>query len=204
MAPYLYGKKNGVHIFDLNRTYQALLAAEEFLTAAASQGKTILFVSTKPQATALVQEVAEKSGMPFVTSKWIPGLLTNFKTIRGRVKHMLTLKEDRDNGGFDKYTKKEVVGFGKEITKLESALGGVSHMDRLPDVVFVLDCFRDRIAVTEAAKMKVTVVGLVDSNADPDGVTYVIPGNDDAVKAIEFFMTRLSTAIQEGLRKVRK
>lgn len=204
VAPYLFGKRNGVHIFDLNQSYQGLMAAKEFLTAAAMNGKTILFVSTKPQATGLIQEAAEKCGMPFVTSKWIPGLLTNFKTIRSRVKYMLDLKDQRENGGFDKYTKKEVVNFNKQIEKLENALGGVATLDRMPDVIFVMDCHRDKIAVQEAVKMKVTVVGVVDSNADPDGIQYVIPGNDDAIKSIKYFVDELCGSIQEGQKKNRK
>lgn len=204
MAPYLHGKHNGVHVFDLNQTYQTLMEAKQFLTAAAAQGKVVLFVSTKPQATHLMHDMAEKCGMPFVTSKWIPGLLTNFKTIRSRVKYMLALKEERENGGFEKYTKKEALDFSKQIEKLEHALGGVASLERMPDVLFVLDCHRDRIAVKEAHKMNVTVVGVVDSNADPDFVQYAIPGNDDAIKSITFFVEELGGAIQEGSKKTHK
>lgn len=200
MAPYLFSKRNGVHIFDLNQTYQALTNATEFLKGVAAQGKTVLFVSTKPQATELVRKEAEKCGMPFVTSKWIPGLLTNFKTIRARVKYMLALKEERDNGGFEKFTKKEASEFNKQIEKLENALGGVAKLDKIPDVVLVLDCVRDHIAVLEAQKVKATVVAIVDSNADPDGILYAIPGNDDAIKSITFFVTAWSSAIQSGLQ----
>jgi len=200
MAPYLFDKRNGVHVFDLNQTYNGLVAAEEFLRAVAAQGKTILFVSTKPQSTHLIHEEAVKCGMPYVTSKWIPGILTNFKTIRSRVKYMLALKDEREAGGFEKYTKKEAGKFSKEIEKLENALGGVANMEKLPDVIFVLDCLRDKIAVKEAKKMHVTVVGIVDSNADPDGVTYVIPGNDDAIKAITFFIKHLGQAISDGIK----
>lgn len=203
VAPYLFGKRNGVHVFDLNQTYQALMEAKEFLKTVGQNGRTILFVSTKPQGTDLIKQVAERCKMPYVTSKWIPGLLTNFKTIRSRVKYMLDLKAERENGGFDKYTKKEVVGFNKQIEKLEDALGGVAHLERLPDAVFVLDCHRDVIAVQEARKMKVTVVGVVDSNADPDGIQYVIPGNDDAIKSISYLINELADALHEG-QKSRK
>ncbi|MFA5792922.1 MAG: 30S ribosomal protein S2 [Candidatus Gracilibacteria bacterium] len=203
MAPYLFDKRNGVHVFDLNQTYQGLMNATEFLRQVAMQGKTVLFVSTKPQATHLIHNSAEKCGMPYVTSKWIPGLLTNFKTIRSRVKYMQDLKSDRDNGGFEKYTKKEALGFQKEIEKLDNALGGVANMEKLPDVIFVLDCVRDRIAIEEAKKMHITVVGVVDSNANPDGVTYVIPGNDDAIKSITFFMDHINEALKDG-QKTRK
>ncbi len=204
MASYLFDKRNGVHIFDLNKTYQGLMAATEFLEAAAAAGKTVLFVSTKPQATALLKEQAEKSGMPYVTSKWIPGLLTNFKTIRARVKYLHDLKDQKETGEFEKYTKKEASDLNKVIEKLEKALGGVSNLERLPDVVFVLDCVRDRIAVQEAQKMKCTVVAVVDSNADPDGIAYVIPGNDDAVKSVKFLLEQVGTAVANGVRKAKK
>lgn len=201
MAPYLFSKRNGVHVFDLNQTYQGLMNATEFLRGMGAQGRTVLFVSTKPQATRLIREEAEKCGMPYVTSKWIPGLLTNFKTIRTRVKYMLHLKEERENGGFEKYTKKEISGFNKEIEKLEKGLGGVAHLEKIPDVVFVLDCARDHIAVQEAQKMKTTVVAVVDSNVDPDGIGYPIPGNDDAIKSISFLVGHLSAALQDGQKK---
>lgn len=204
MAPYLYDKRNGVHIFDLNQSYQALERAMEFLEAAATQGKTVLFVSTKPQATALIKAEADRCDMPYVISKWIPGLLTNFKTIHSRVKYFLGLKAQKESGEFEKYTKKEAADFNKQIEKLEKALGGVAKMDRLPDVVFVLDCVRDHIAVQEALKMHITVVAVVDSNADPDGIAYVIPGNDDAIKSIHYFVTHLSEAVQNGRKKAKK
>jgi small subunit ribosomal protein S2 len=204
MASYLYDKRNGVHIFDLNKTYQGLQAATEFLEAAAAAGKTVLFVSTKPQSTALLKEEAEKAGMPYVISKWIPGLLTNFKTIRSRVKYLLDLKNQKETGEFEKYTKKEASDLNKQIEKLEKALGGVVSLERMPDIVFVLDCVRDHIAVQEARKMKCTVVAVVDSNADPDGIAYVIPGNDDAVKSIQFFLKQVGTAVQNGVRKAKR
>ena len=201
MAPYLYGQKNGVHLFDLNHTYKGLMAAEEFLKNVAAQGKQILFVSTKKQAQAFIRAEAEKCGMPFVTSKWIPGLLTNFKTIRERVKYMQKLKDEEENGEFVKYTKKEAMQLKKQIAKLEMALGGVANLDRRPDVLFVVDAARDKLAVTEANKMKITVVAIADSNVDPDGIQFPVPGNDDAPKSIHFLMNRLSAAIQEGARK---
>lgn len=204
MAPYLFEKRNGVHIFDLNKTYQGLMAATEFLEAAAAQNKSILLVSTKPQSKVLLKEVAESSSMPYVNSKWIPGLLTNFKTIRSRVKYLQNLKNEKETGEFEKYTKKEASNLNKQIEKLEKALGGVASLERLPDVVFVMDCVRDHIAVEEALKMKCTVVAVVDSNADPDGIAYVIPGNDDAVKSIEFFLKTIGTAIQNGSRKAKR
>lgn len=204
MAPYLFSKKNGVHIFDLNKTYQGLNDALEFLTAACAQGKTVLFVSTKQQATLIVKDYAEKCGMPYVTKKWIPGLLTNFKTVRARVRTMLKLKEEQENGEFEKYTKKEVLEFKKTIEKLEAALGGVANLEKTPDIVFVLDVCRDQIAVKEANKIGATVVAVVDSNSDPDGVDYVIPANDDALKSINYLMAAIGGAIQDGRKKANK
>ena len=203
VAPYIFTTKNGVHVFDLNKTYSGLMEACEFLTNAAAAGKTVLFVSTKQQSTELLKQEAEKCGMPYVTKKWIPGLLTNFKTIRSRVKYMQKLQEEKETGEFEKYTKKEATNFNKEIEKLETALGGVASLERMPDIVFVLDVCRDNIAIKEAQKTGVKVVAVVDSNADPDGIDYVIPGNDDAIKSINYLVKKLSDAIQEG-RKTRK
>jgi small subunit ribosomal protein S2 len=204
MAQYLHGKKNGVHIFDLNKTYRGLDAATEFLTAACAAGKKVLFVSTKQQATAIVREQAERCGMPFVTKKWIPGLLTNFKTIRTRVRYMQKLKEDQASGDFSKYTKKEAGNLGKTIIKLEEALGGVANLDKVPDIVFVLDVCRDEIAALEAKKLGITVVAVCDSNANPSGIDYVIPANDDALKSISYLMKAIGDAVEAGAKKSSK
>jgi small subunit ribosomal protein S2 len=201
MASYIYTTRNGVHVFDLNKTYNGLKRATDYLTAAVSQGKTVLFVSTKQQSVQLIKEEAEKCRMPYVTSKWIPGLLTNFKTVRGRVKYLIDLKEQRENGDFEKYTKKEAGDLNKQIDKLEAALGGVVTLEKRPDIVFVVDVVRDHIAVKEAKKIGATVVAITDSNADPDGVDFVIPGNDDAIKSILFLVTAISEAIQAGAKK---
>lgn len=204
MSEYLHGKKNGVHIFDLNKTYRGMNAATEFLTAACGQGKTVLFVSTKQQATAIVKEQAERSGMPYVTKKWIPGLLTNFKTIRARVRYMNKLKIEQESGEFEKYTKKEALNLGKKIIKLEAALGGVSDLEKVPDIVFVLDVMRDKIAVQEALKIGITVVAVCDSNVNPSGIQYIIPGNDDALKSISYLMSTIGDAIDAGKKKNKK
>ena len=198
MAPFLYTKRNGVHVFDLNQSYQGLKAAQDFLRTACSQGKQVLFVSTKQQATGIIRDAAEKCGMPFVTSKWIPGLLTNFKTIRARVKYLDQLKKDEESGEFDKYTKKEAGNLKKQIQKLENSLGGVANLEKPPKIVFVVDVVRDKIAVREAKKIGATVVAIVDSNADPDGIDYPIPGNDDAVKSITFLTEQITEAITAG------
>jgi small subunit ribosomal protein S2 len=204
MAPFLYDKRNGVHIFDLNQTYQGLIAAMDFLKDAASRGENILFVSTKQQSKALIQEAAEKCGMPFVNSKWIPGLLTNFNTIKTRIKYLQKLKDEQESGEFDKYTKKEAQNLKKQIEKLETALGGVANLEKPPRVIFVADVVRDKIAVQEALKIGATVVAIVDSNANPDGIQYLIPGNDDAVKSLTYLVTKVSEAVQEGSKGKKK
>jgi small subunit ribosomal protein S2 len=203
MAPYLFTKKNGVHIFDLNQTYKGLTEALDFLRTACGQGKKVLFVSTKQQSTALIREEAEKCHMPYVTSKWIPGLLTNFKTIRTRVKYMQKLQDEQESGGFEKYTKKEALNFGKQIMKLQAALGGVADLEKPPAIVFVVDVVRDKIAVQEAKKVGATVVAIVDSNANPDGIDYIIPANDDAIKSITYLVTQISAAVQGGASKTK-
>ncbi len=198
MKRYIYTTKNGIHIFDLEKTKEALEKALDFLKKTASSGKKILFVSTKPQSAHLIVEAAEECKMPYVIHKWMGGLLTNFNTIKQRIRYLKNLKEQEKSGEFEKYTKKEASELRKTIEKLESALGGVRDLDALPDVVFVVDVLRDRIAVNEANKMKIPVVGIVDSNADPDGVNYPIPGNDDAVKALTYLIQKVKYGILEG------
>lgn len=198
MKRYIYTTKNGIHIFDLEKTKLALEKALDFIKKTASGGKTILFVSTKPQSAHLVIEAAEECRMPYVIHKWMGGLLTNFNTIKQRIRYLKNLKEQEKSGEFEKYTKKEASELRKTIEKLESALGGVRDLDALPDVVFVVDVLRDRIAVNEAKKMKIPVVGIVDSNADPDGVNYPIPANDDAVKSLTYLIQKVKYGILEG------
>lgn len=198
MASYLYDKRNGVHVFDLNQTYQGLVEAMDFLKDACSKGQEVLFVSTKLQSKVLIQEAAQKCGMPYVNSKWIPGLLTNFNTVKTRIKYLKKLKEDQESGEFEKYTKKEAQALKKQIEKLEAALGGVADLEKPPKVIFVADVVRDKIAIEEAIKIGTKVVAIVDSNANPDGIDYVIPGNDDAIKSLTYLITKISEAIQEG------
>ena len=201
MSPYLHSSRNGVHIFDLNKTYKGLQAATDFITTAVGQNKNILLVSTKQQAAPIIKEVAEKTDMPYVINKWIPGLLTNFKTIRSRVNHLKKLKDEQESGEFEKYTKKEAGKFKKQIDKLETALGGVVNLEKTPNLVFIVDAVRDRIAVKEAKKIGATVIAIVDSNADPRDVDFPIPGNDDAIKSIRFFLDIIAESIQKAKKK---
>lgn len=198
MKQYIYGSKNGVHIFDLEKSKDCLEKALDFIKRSTSSGKTILFVSTKPQSAHLLVEAAEACRMPYVVHKWMGGLLTNFNTIKQRIRYFKNLKEQEKNGDFDKYTKKEASELRKTITKLETALGGVRDLDALPDAVFVVDALRDRIAVNEAHKMKIPVIGIVDSNSDPDFIDYPVPGNDDAVKSLTYLIGKVKSGILEG------
>lgn len=198
MKPFLYGSKNGIHIFDLEKTANYLDLATEFLKQVSSSGKTVMLASTKPQAARLIMEAAKEAGMPYVVHKWMPGLLTNFSTIKKRIKYFNDLLEQEKNGELEKYTKKEIARIKKELVKLQDAFGGVREMDRLPAVVFVADVVRDRIIVKEANKMNITVVGITDSNADPDGVGYAIPANDDAISSLSYVIGKVKSALIEG------
>lgn len=198
MRQYIYTKRDGVHIFDLTKTYDCLMKTLEFLKQSACEGKNILLVSTKLQATKLVTEAAQHCRCPYVTQKWMPGLLTNFDTIKKRIKYFKDLKTQRDGGEWDKYTKKERLDLARELEKLQDAFGGVEEISRLPDIIVVFDSIRDKLALREAKKLKITTVGICDSNADPDLLTYPIPGNDDSMKSLKYFVEKIYTAIEEG------
>lgn len=196
MKEYIYGTRDNVHVFDLHKTMEKFVDAMNFLAQCKKDGKTVLFVSTKQQAVPVVKATAKDCKQPFVTLKWIPGLLTNYDTVSQRIRHLKKLKEMREAGDFERYTKKEAVNFGREIEKLEMALGGVQEMTKLPDCLLVLDVVRDKIAVLEAKKLGIPVVGICDSNADPDLVDFMIPGNDDAIKAIEFYFDEIAAVLK--------
>lgn len=198
IRPYIYGDRQGIHIFDLEKTAQCLEKAKAFLTKSAAEGKTILFVSTKPQAAKILTDAAQKCQVPFVIQRWIPGLITNFSTIRRRIRYLKNLEEQEKSGEFEKYTKKEALNLKKTIAKLELSLGGVKNLTDTPDVVFVVDVVRDNIAVKEAQRRRIPVVAILDSNADPAGIKYPIPGNDDAVKSLKFLIEHISQAVLAG------
>lgn len=201
MAPYIYGRHSGVHVFDLNKTAVALQKAAEFLSQQRKEGKTILFVGTKQQAARAVDEAAQYCGMPHITHKWVPGLLTNFGTIKKRIKYLKDLKVQKEAGDFDKYTKKEALELERTIKKLQEALGGVQEMEKKPDALIVADIVRDPIAVKEAKKLGIPIIAIVDSNADPTGITHPIPGNDDAVQSIQFLIGVLRDALGKKKEK---
>ncbi|MBN2087843.1 30S ribosomal protein S2 [Candidatus Peregrinibacteria bacterium] len=195
MKKYIYGNRYGVHIFDLQKTAKKLLEALSFLENAAKNNKEILFVGTKQQCRKILQEIKLDTGMPIVTDKWIPGLLTNFKTIKERINYFKQLKEDDSKGNLSKYTKKEQSNLRKKIQTLSTALSGVENMEGAPDVVFVADTIRDNIAVKEARRLNIPVVAIIDSNSDPDIVDYVIPANDDAIKSLTYILGLVKEAI---------
>ncbi|MFC1730921.1 30S ribosomal protein S2 [candidate division KSB1 bacterium] len=195
MKPYLYGKRYGIHIFDLKKTAESLLKALDFLANASRANKTILFVGTKQQSHPMLQDIQKSTRMPIVTDKWIPGLLTNFKTIKKRIDYFKELKSEDSGGGFEKYTKKEQLKLRKKIQDLSASLTGVEDMKEVPDILFVVDIVRDHIAVKEARRLKMPVIAIVDSNADPDIVDYPIPANDDAIKSLEYILSFVKEAI---------
>ncbi|MEK7218185.1 MAG: 30S ribosomal protein S2 [Patescibacteria group bacterium] len=198
MKPYLYGTRKGIHIFDLAKTRLHLQRMLDALVKLQAEGKTILFVSTKQQSIPFIEHVAVVLNQPMVTKKWIPGLLTNWPTIKRRLKYYLDLQRSFQTGEVEKYTKKEQTALRKKLAKLDNALAGVSRMAGLPDAVFVLDALRDRVAVLEAAKLKIPVYGVCDSNADPDLFAAFVPANDDAVKSIALLLQAVESELAEA------
>jgi len=201
MKRYLYGVYQGIHVFDLQKTFDQLQKALGYIQLTVSEGKTILFVSTKQQAASIVDNVAKKCGMPYVTHKWIGGLLTNFATVKRRIKHFQDLLEAQSTGELLKYTKKEMSKIKKELEKLETAFGGLKNLTRMPDALFVIDTVRDNIAIQEARKLHIPIIAITDSNADPDEIDYPIPGNDDAVKSLKYFLAKVEDSILNAKNK---
>lgn len=192
---YLFGQKNKVHIFDLQKSAKYLAKLLEQIGKVISEGKTILFVSTKPQTTNLLEEIHERTSMPVVTYKWFGGLLTNFATIKTRIHQMKKIQKERQTGEIAKYTKAEEVKLIKELVKLENALNGVKDMHRLPDAIFVVDGKQDEIAVKEAKKLGIPVYGIVDSNVNPMNFDFFIPANDDASESLEHILGMVKEVI---------
>ncbi len=198
MAEYIFQARNGIHIIDLQKTSKKIDEAYAFIKEQAEEGKTILFVGTKKQAQECVKEAAEKSGMFYVNERWLGGTLTNFKTIRKRIERLAELEKMQEDGTFEVLPKKEVILLKKEMDKLEKNLGGIKEMTQIPDVIFVVDPKKEHIAVQEARKLNIPLVGLVDTNCDPNDVDYVIPGNDDAIRAVKLVTDVLANAVIEG------
>ena len=198
MATYIYTERNGIYIVDLQKTVKKLEEAYNFVKDVAASGKTVLFVGTKKQAQEAIKEEATRCSMFYVNSRWLGGMLTNFTTMRGRVDRMNQLKKMEEDGTFDMLPKKEVIKLMHEQEKLEKYLGGVKDMKQLPGAVFVVDPRKEHNAIAEARKLKIPVVAIVDTNCDPDEIDYVIPGNDDAIRAIRLISGVMANAVTEG------
>jgi len=198
MKEYIFGERNGIYIIDLGKTVKLFREAEEFLTRLASEGRTLLFVGTKRQAQDVIAEEAQRCGMFYVNERWLGGLLTNFTTIQRSIARLRDLEAMATDGRYESMPKKEIAKAEKEKRKLVKNLEGIRHMGRLPDALFVIDTRKEQIAVDEARKLKIPVIGIVDTNCDPDQVDFVIPGNDDALRAIRLFASKMADAVITG------
>ena len=198
MAPYIFTERNGIYIIDLQKTVKKLNEAYLFARDLAAEGKDILFVGTKKQAQDSVKEEAERCSMPYVNARWLGGMLTNFSTIRTRIDRLNQLRTMRDDGTFDLLPKKEVIKLNLEIDKLEKFMGGIQDMKKIPGALFIVDPRKERIAVSEAKKLGIPIIAIVDTNCDPDEIDVVIPGNDDAIRAVKLIAETMASAVIEG------
>lgn len=198
MRPFIFGARNKIHIINLEQTVPAFNQALEMVRQLSAKGNKVLFVGTKRAAQKLVKEQAERCGMPYVSHRWLGGMLTNYKTIRSSIRRYRELEEQSRDGTFDKLTKKEALTRTRMMEKLERSIGGIKDMGGLPDALLVIDVDHERIAVQEANKLGIPVIGVVDTNSDPDGIDYVIPGNDDAIRAIKLYTEAAADAVLAG------
>jgi small subunit ribosomal protein S2 len=198
MAPYIFGHRNKIHIINLEKTVVQFQEALKFSRQLAANRGTVLFVGTKRQAREIVAEEAQRAGMPYIDSRWLGGMLTNFKTVKGSIKRLKEMESLIEEGGLERMSKKEALTFERELEKLQKSMGGIKDMNGLPDAIFVIDVGYHKIAVTEAAKLGVPVIGVVDTNHSPEGVSYVIPGNDDSGRAVRLYARAMADAVLEG------
>ncbi|MFN7645497.1 MAG: 30S ribosomal protein S2 [Burkholderiales bacterium] len=198
MAPYIYGHRNKIHIVNLEKTLVMYQDAMKYMTQLASNRGTVLFVGTKRQAREIVAQEAKRAGMPYVDERWLGGMLTNFKTVKTSIKRLRDMEGMQADGSFERMSKKEALLFSREMEKLSKAIGGIKDMNGLPDALFVIDVGYHKIAITEAVKLGVPVVGVVDTNHSPDGIDFIIPGNDDSGKAIQLYAEGAADAILAG------
>ena len=198
MKEYIFTERNGIYIIDLQKTVRMIDTAYEFVKDVVANGDSVLFIGTKKQAYEAIREEANRCGMYYVNERWLGGMLTNFSTIRSRVQRLKQLEQMEEDGAFEVLPKKEVLGLHKEHEKLERFLGGIRDMNRLPGAVFIVDPRKERIAVAEARKLHIPIVAIVDTNCDPDEIDYVIPGNDDAIRAIRLLTGLMADAVIEG------
>jgi len=198
MADYIFGQRNKIHIVNLEKTMQMYQDAMKYVRQLASNRGTILFVGTKRQAREILQEEALRAGMPFVDHRWLGGMLTNFKTVKASIKRLKDLEQMTTDGSFERMSKREALSHQRELDKLVKSLGGIKDMAALPDAMFVVDVGYHKIAVTEAKKLNIPIIGVVDTNHSPDGIAYVIPGNDDSSRAIRLYARGVADAVLEG------
>ena len=201
MEPFIFGIRNKIHIINLEKTVDLLPPAVEYIKSVAARNNKILFVGTKRTASKVIKEEAERCSMPYVSERWLGGMLTNYKTIRSSIKRLQDLLTKKEDGTFSKITKKEGLRLQREIDRLEKSIGGVTEMGGLPDALFIVDVKRENIAVSEASKMGIPIIGVVDTNSNPSGIDYVIPGNDDATRAITTYCDLIAQAVLSGLQK---
>jgi small subunit ribosomal protein S2 len=198
MKPYIFGARNGIHIIDLQKTVRLFKIAYEFIVRTVSEGYPVLFVGTKKQGHESIVEESERCGMFFIVNRWLGGTLTNFQTIKKSIKRMKDIERMKEDGSINRYTKKEILKMEKELFKLERNLGGIKDMDELPGAIFVVDPKREKIAVKEGRKLGIPVIAIADSNCDPDEIDFILPGNDDAIRAIRLFCSKIADACIEG------
>ena len=198
MDPFIFGNRNKVHIINLEKTLEHLKPSVEFCKQLAAANNRILFVGTKRAASKVIKSEAERCDMPYVNYRWLGGMLTNYKTVRASIRRLEILKTQEEEGKFNDLTKKEVLGIKREMEKLERSIGGIKNMGGLPEALFIIDVNNEKIAVAEARKMGIPIIGLVDTNSDPDSIDYVIPGNDDAIRSISLIARIISNACLDG------
>ncbi len=198
MAEYIFTERNGIYIIDLQKTVKKIEEAYDFIRSVAQDGGEILFVGTKKQAQETIKEEAIRVGMHYVDARWLGGMLTNFKTIKKRIERLAQLHKMEEDGTFDLLPKKEVIGLKGEMEKLEKYLGGIKEMKKAPAAIFIVDPRKERIAIAEAKKLNIPIVAIVDTNCDPEDVDYVIPGNDDAIRAVKLVVSTIANAVIEG------
>jgi small subunit ribosomal protein S2 len=204
MQPYIFGERNGVHIIDLEKTVQKLEEAQNFIKQIVAKGGTVLFLGTKKQVHTVIEREAQRCGMPYISNRWIGGFLTNFSNVIKLAKRYKDLVQKRDSGQLDKYTKKERVNFEKEIAKLEAEIFGVKDVERIPDAIFVWDVRKERTAISEAHNKKVPIIGICDTNVNPEEIEHVIPVNDDATKTIDLVMKYIADCVIDAKAEAQK
>jgi small subunit ribosomal protein S2 len=204
MKPYIYGARNGIHIIDLQHSVKAFRRAFDFLVSTVAGGRPVLFVGTKKQAQDVVRDEAVRGSQYYVTNRWLGGTLTNFHTVKGSIERLQMIEKMSTDGTFERMTKKEVIRITREREKLEKALGGIKNMGELPGAVFIIDVVKEHIAVSEARKLEIPIVAIVDTNCDPDVIDYAIPGNDDAIRSIRLFAGKVADACQLGQKLQRE